>query len=111
LGAVYDKIEMITNLIGRYAIFEDLYLRESSKASDLLKKAIIKLYASMLTYLAGAKRYYAQNPASTGLQRILVAPVLWLIARNREDGQEHTPDFGPRYRQARGRDSKRTDQC
>ena len=41
LGAVYDGIEMITNLIGRYAIFEDLYLRDASKASDLLKQAII----------------------------------------------------------------------
>ena len=45
LSAVYDGIEMTTNLICRYAIFEDLYLRGTSKASDLLKQAIIKLYA------------------------------------------------------------------
>jgi hypothetical protein len=64
LGAVFDSIEMITNLIGRYAIFEDLYLKETSKASDLLKQAIVKLYASMLTYLAEAKRYLGQNTAS-----------------------------------------------
>jgi hypothetical protein len=64
LGAVYDGMEMITNLIGRYAIFEELYLRDVSKASELLKQAIVKLYASMLTYLAEAKRYYGQNTAS-----------------------------------------------
>jgi len=52
------------NLIGRYAIFEELCLREISKASDFLKQAIIKLYASMLTYLAEVKRYYAQKTLS-----------------------------------------------
>jgi hypothetical protein len=55
---------MVTSLIGRYAIFEDFYLRETSKASDLIKKAVAKLYASVVTYLANAKRYYAQNTAS-----------------------------------------------
>ncbi|CZR51502.1 uncharacterized protein PAC_01379 [Phialocephala subalpina] len=71
LGAVYDGIEKIANLIGRYAIFEDLYLRETSKASDLLKKVIVKLYSSVLTYLAGAKRYYAQNTAMRVTKNIL----------------------------------------
>lgn len=61
---MYDGIEMITNLIGRYAIFEDLYLQGTSKASDLLKQAIVKLYASALTYLAEAMRYFGQNTAS-----------------------------------------------
>ncbi|RFU27471.1 hypothetical protein B7463_g8880, partial [Scytalidium lignicola] len=70
LGTVYDRIEMITNLIGRCAIFEDLYLRDSSKASDLFKKAIIKLYVSVLTYLAEAKRFYAQNSATKNILHI-----------------------------------------
>ena len=61
LGVIFDGIEMITNMIGRYAIFEELYLREQTKATDTLKPAIIKLYASMLTFLAEAKHYYAQK--------------------------------------------------
>jgi hypothetical protein len=55
---------MISNLISRYAIIEDLYLRESSEAGDLLEEAITKLYAAVLVYLAEAKRYYEQNTAS-----------------------------------------------
>jgi hypothetical protein len=64
LSAVFEGIEMITNIIARYGIFEELYLQETSKASDLLGQSIIKLYASVLTYLAQVKRYYAQNTAS-----------------------------------------------
>ncbi|KAI0162899.1 hypothetical protein BJ166DRAFT_280797 [Pestalotiopsis sp. NC0098] len=63
LSAVFDGLEMTTNLINRYKIFEELYLREVSKASNLLKQAITKLYASVLTFLAQAKRYYSQNTA------------------------------------------------
>ncbi|KUJ19467.1 uncharacterized protein LY89DRAFT_491450 [Mollisia scopiformis] len=71
LGSVYDQLEKITNLIGRYGIFEELYLEESSKASNLLKKAIVKLYASVLTFLAEAKRYYAQDTAKRMAKNIL----------------------------------------
>jgi hypothetical protein len=68
---------MITNLIGRYAIFEELYLREQTKATDILKPAIVKLYASMLTFLAEAKLYYAQK---TGVR--IVKSTLYISQRD-----------------------------
>ncbi|ETS73751.1 hypothetical protein PFICI_14697 [Pestalotiopsis fici W106-1] len=75
LSAVFDGLEMITNLISRYKIFEELYLREVSKATELLKQAIIKLYASVLTFLAQAKRYYSQNTASKLWRAISLQPL------------------------------------
>jgi hypothetical protein len=63
-ASVLEGIEQITNLLSRYALIEAIYLRQSSRAVDLLDQAVIKLYAHILTYLAQAKRYYLQNTAS-----------------------------------------------
>jgi hypothetical protein len=61
MGVVFDGIEIIVSLTGKYAIFEELYLQESTPATDILKPAITKLYASILTFLAGAKNYCVQK--------------------------------------------------
>jgi hypothetical protein len=61
-----DGVEQVSNMVGRYAILEAFYLLTWSTkpaAHGHLEGAIIKLYAAILTYLAGAKRYYDKNTA------------------------------------------------
>lgn len=51
-------IEMVTNLIGRCAIYEELY-PESTRVKDEL----VLLSAKILTYLITAKRFYSLSTA------------------------------------------------
>jgi hypothetical protein len=62
-GSVLEGMELIAHLVNRYAIIEDLYLREDLPVTEQLKQAIIKMYATVLRYLSEAKRYYSQNTA------------------------------------------------
>lgn len=54
----------MAELICRYAVFEDLYLRSTSLATDELKRALVQLYAAIMIYLSKARRYFDQNSAS-----------------------------------------------
>ena len=54
----------IAEMICRYAILEDIYLRSTSPAADELTRALIHLYAAIMIYLSKAKSYFNQNPAS-----------------------------------------------
>jgi hypothetical protein len=63
-GAMTEGIELVSNLITRYAIVEHLYLQKSSAAKDQLTQAILKLYSTVLTYLCKAKSYYERNTLS-----------------------------------------------
>jgi hypothetical protein len=64
-----DGIELVSNLITRYTIFEKLYLRPIAglENEDGLKgqltQAIIKLYVAVLKYLSKARRYYGRGTA------------------------------------------------
>jgi hypothetical protein len=59
-----EGVEIASNLITRYAIFERLYLQIPSAAKDQLTQAMVKLYAAILKYLSKARRYYNRNAAS-----------------------------------------------
>ena len=59
-----EGMELISNLITRYAIFEDLYLQRTSTVVDQLSQSLVNLYAAVLKYLSEARRYYSQNTAS-----------------------------------------------
>jgi hypothetical protein len=61
---VIESATSIAELICRYAVFEEVYLLSPSPARDELERALIKLYAAILTYLAKAKSYFEQNSAS-----------------------------------------------
>ncbi len=63
-ASVLEGIELLTNLIARYALIEAIYLQQSSKAVDLLRQAIVVFHARILHYLAKAKLYYTQNTGS-----------------------------------------------
>lgn len=62
-----EGLEMISNLITRYAVFESLYLVISSCTSDQIASSIVKLYTAMLGYLSCARRYYNQHTPGTQL--------------------------------------------
>lgn len=54
----------IAELICRNALIENLLTSAPSTAADELRRALVKVYASILTYLAKARLYYRKNTAS-----------------------------------------------
>ena len=68
-GAMVDGLEMISDLLTRYTIFEHLYLQEASigqienPLKEQLTQAITRLYISILKYLSNARRYYDRRTA------------------------------------------------
>ena len=64
-GAVLEGLELITHLISRYAIFEQLYLNHQQMlSSGEIQHNLVELYSTVLLYLSKAKRYYEQSTAS-----------------------------------------------
>ncbi|KAH0602388.1 uncharacterized protein H6S33_008727 [Morchella sextelata] len=61
MGEMLVGIEVITNLMGRCAIYEELYLGTSFDTAQRVEEALVALYADMLTYMINAKHYYAEN--------------------------------------------------
>ena len=59
-----ESAALTAELIPRYAIFEDVYLQSASRATDELRRALVKLYAAILIYLSKAKSYFEQRSAS-----------------------------------------------
>jgi hypothetical protein len=62
-AAMIEGMEVITNLTARYAIFEDLYLRQAVMATTRLKESLVSLYAAILVFLAKRHHYYNQSTA------------------------------------------------
>jgi hypothetical protein len=60
-GAMAEGVELVSNLITRYTIVEQLYLQKPSAAKDQLTQAILRLYSTVLIYLSKAKSYYQRN--------------------------------------------------
>lgn len=55
-------MEIIARIVTRYREFERLYLQETKSDLELmLEKALIRLYAEILTHLASAVRYFGEN--------------------------------------------------
>ena len=62
-GFVVEGAESIARMIGRYAVFEQIYLGSRSKASTELENALIKLYSAILMYQSKAKHFFDQSSA------------------------------------------------
>lgn len=58
---VVESASTITQLICRYAVFEDLYLRHDTPTTRELEDALVQLYTGVMIYLAKAKSYFEQN--------------------------------------------------
>ena len=70
---VVEGAESIARMIGRFAIFEEIYLRRTSKASVDLEHALIRLYSLILTYLSKAKSFFDQSFTKRALKSVFVA--------------------------------------
>jgi hypothetical protein len=57
-------VELISRLIDRYIIFENLYLQHASAGAASLRDALASLYAAILKYLSQTKAYFNQNTIS-----------------------------------------------
>ncbi|KAF9877519.1 hypothetical protein CkaCkLH20_05219 [Colletotrichum karsti] len=53
-----EGIELTCQLIARYAVIERLYLLDDLETTPKLMEHIVKLYTSVLSYLAQAKKYF-----------------------------------------------------
>ena len=69
---VVKGVESIARMIGRYAIFEDVYRRRASKASSELEDALIRLYSTILLYQAKAKSFFDQSSFKRILSSVFV---------------------------------------
>lgn len=64
MGEMLLGLEKITNLMGRCAIYEQMYLTTGLGTVKRLEEALITLYARILDYLVVAKRYYSKSTSS-----------------------------------------------
>ena len=60
-GTMVESLERISRLITRYAIFEELYIKRASTLRGELLKALVILYAKILTVLADATKYFGKS--------------------------------------------------
>ena len=73
---VVEGATSIAEIICRYAIFEDIYLRSLSAATNELERALVKLYAAIMIYLSKAKSYFDQNTAGKSAYSIVEFPLI-----------------------------------
>jgi hypothetical protein len=59
-----EDMAAITEMICRYAVFEDVYIQSVITSDDELKRCLVRLYAAILVYLSNARKYFEQNLAS-----------------------------------------------
>jgi hypothetical protein len=66
------ELRLITNLIARYAIIKDLYLREYLNAINQLLAFLVQLYAVILTFFNKTYRFFGQNTAKRILKNTFI---------------------------------------
>lgn len=69
---VVEGAESIARMLGRYAIFEEIYLHRTSKASMELENALVRLYSTILMYQSKAKRFFDQSSSKRILRSAFV---------------------------------------
>ena len=69
---IVKGMESIARMIGRYAIFEDVYLRRTSKPTTELENALIQLYSTILLYQSKAKSFFDQSSPKRILGSVFV---------------------------------------
>jgi hypothetical protein len=57
-GSMIEGVELVSRLVARYALVEELYLQGTSVEKDQLADSITRLYTTILVYLSKARRYY-----------------------------------------------------
>ena len=80
-GSTVTDLESISRLITRYAIFEEVYLRQPSKCRSELETTLIGLYVEVLSHLAKIRQYF-ETSAIKRLMKSATSP--------NEDGRMQT---------------------
>ena len=81
---VVEGAETIARSIARFAIFEDLYLHRGTletKSENALEEALIRLYATILVYLARAKLYFELSTASLSFSFLCTDHIAEMLPR------------------------------
>jgi len=63
-AVVLEGVEIISNLLVRNDIYTTLYLRDNAMTANEMKRSMVELYTSVLSFLAKVKRYYMRNTPS-----------------------------------------------
>ena len=78
MGALLTAVEEITSLIGRYQIYEALYLKREHSDQEPWKQpvvnltsALLALYSTMLSFMGSAIRAYDQGTITRTLHAIM----------------------------------------
>ncbi|KAH0159261.1 hypothetical protein KCU67_g7197, partial [Aureobasidium melanogenum] len=59
--AIIEGLEILSRVVARYSIFEVLYLGSTTPAQVQLKDDLIRLYATVHSYLCKARKYYNRS--------------------------------------------------
>ena len=70
-GAMIERVEVVASLISRYAILEDIYLRDSTSAVERLADLLTMLYAAVLTFLIRTIHYFGKRTVKRLAQSIV----------------------------------------
>jgi DNA phosphorothioation-dependent restriction protein DptG len=63
-AVILEGVEIISNLLVRNDIYTTLYLCDNAVTTNEMKRCMVELYTSVLSFLAKAKRYYMRNTSS-----------------------------------------------
>ena len=86
-----EGLEVTTNCIARFVIFEDIYLREPSPVAKRLREPLVALYSALLLFLGKAIYYFRRNTLSRVVKSIVkfsettVQAILGDVERLKED--------------------------
>ncbi|CEL11527.1 hypothetical protein ASPCAL14629 [Aspergillus calidoustus] len=90
-SAMIEGVEVVSGIIARYAEVEKAQLVGRSNLKTQLENGLVKLYASVLSYLAEAKKYYASSTGKRMLKSLNPNSVeeQWLGRIAAEDDAAH----------------------
>ena len=73
-GILVEGLEVVCEIVARYATIERLYLRQSASLNNLLENSIIALYASILLFFSKCRKYFDLRFAQRLARSITQAP-------------------------------------
>lgn len=60
-GAMLESMELVTDVVARYTVIEEIFVKTGSQFSPDIEKAITRLYVAILMYICRAKCYFRRN--------------------------------------------------
>ncbi|KAF2998841.1 hypothetical protein E8E13_002917 [Curvularia kusanoi] len=69
-GTMIESLAWIAEIICRYRVTEAMYAQTAGESGDGLRRAVVKLYASILLYLSKANKYFGQKTAERAFRGV-----------------------------------------